>query len=109
MLQCCAQENRGRDRQPESCCTLKIDHKFEFDRLLHRDVARLGALEHLVHKRRTAPAIFRVIRAVGDDASRFGVFQTGVNSRPTPLQPQRARVAEWEQQVLVLAAPQIAR
>ncbi len=70
-----AQQNGRRDSEAQSFRALEVDHEFEFDRLLNGQVTQLGTLEYLVHVGGTAPAIFRVIRAVGDDASRFCVFR----------------------------------
>ena len=42
-------EDQWRDRKAERVCGLEVDDKLEFGRLINRDVARLGAVEDIMH------------------------------------------------------------
>jgi hypothetical protein len=64
-----AHQNGRRDTETQSFRALEVDHEFKFDRLLHGQVTRLRTLEYLIHVGAAAPAIFRIIRAVGTNRS----------------------------------------
>src|SRR4051812_40931947 len=59
---CKAQRGRG----------VHIDHQFEARRLLDRQVARLRALEDLIHQLRRAPEQLDLITAIANQASGLG-------------------------------------
>src|SRR5712692_10150739 len=64
-----AHEKRLRDREAEGFGGLEIDDQFKFGRLLDRQLARLGALEYLVHEVRGAPVKVGDVLAVADQAA----------------------------------------
>src|SRR5262245_3035598 len=59
-----SQQHRLRDRQAEPLRGFEIDHQLELRWLLHRQIARLCALEDLVDKDRGAPEQVRQARAI---------------------------------------------
>src|SRR3972149_10154612 len=63
-------QHRGWKREAESSRGLQVDDQFELGRLLHRQIAGLGALEDSVHIVRGSPPEGRDLRAEGDQTSR---------------------------------------
>src|SRR5882724_5141305 len=61
-------QQRRRDRQAEGLGGLEVDDQLELRRLLDGQIARLGALENLVHVGRGAPKQISKVRSIGHKA-----------------------------------------
>ena len=64
-----AQQQRLRDGETKRFGGPAVDEQFEVPRLFHRQVARLGALEDLVHVGRRAPELLGEIRPLAYQAT----------------------------------------
>lgn len=71
-----AQQYFVRERQAERLRGLDIDHQLELDRLLHRKVAGLGALQYLAHVVSTSPVEVGQARPVGQQPAGGDEFKS---------------------------------
>src|SRR5262249_31919313 len=68
------EQQRRRDGEAERLGGLEVDDKFERGRLLHWEVARLGALEDLVDIGRGAAEVVTLNDPIRQKTTRFGVL-----------------------------------
>src|SRR5262245_21594831 len=73
-----SRQHVGRNRQADLLGCFQIDDEFELDRLLHREISRLGAFQNLVHIRGGTPEQVSNARAVGHKPTGFHIFWKGV-------------------------------
>jgi hypothetical protein len=64
-----AGEQRGRDFEAQRFCGLEVDHQLVLGRRLHRQMARLLALEDAIDVPGRTPELVDEIRPVGDQAA----------------------------------------
>src|SRR5215470_3213535 len=77
-----AGQERRRNGQAERLGSLEVDHQLEFPRLLHRQVARLSALQNSVDIDGGTPPYMRAIWTIAQQAS--------------PLHPESVRIHSWQ-------------
>jgi hypothetical protein len=72
-------EQIGRHRQAERLGGFEVEHRFVLGRRLHRQVGRLGAAEYAIYVAGCVPALFDLIRSVGDQAAAGSEVTVGVD------------------------------
>src|SRR4029079_12157854 len=83
-----SQQKRFRNLEVERLGGLEIDHEFEFRRLLHRKLRRLGALQYLGDNDRTASKQIEFIGTVGHQGAGFGKRTCDRRRRQTMLESE---------------------
>src|SRR5512147_2052445 len=73
------------NRESDLLGGFQIDDQFERLRLLHGEIARIGAFQYFVHKRSRAPEIINKARTVGHKPSAFHPLCCVINRREPAL------------------------
>ena len=80
-----ANEQRDRHGDAERLGSLQVDNEIVFGRKLHRQLARILALEDAINVSRRLPVLVSYIRPVGDKSTAAGKETMGVDGRqPMP-------------------------
>src|SRR5262245_15624585 len=84
-----AAEQRGRQVEPERLARLEIDCQLEFDRKLHRKLARLLALEDAIGVARRAAVTIETVVSVGQQATKLREDAVWINGGKPIARRQR--------------------
>src|SRR5262245_66684602 len=85
-------EQCGREGDAQRPGGLEVEDEIELRRLLYRKLARLRALQDLVHIVRRALKQVVIIRRIGNQSARLGVLAIGI-SRGEPVLDRKLRDA----------------